>query len=179
MKSPDWHEYFIYRDGDLIWKERPRSHFKSDAIMKQWNGRHIGALAGSVTGYENSRMFFRKVHVDSNNYFAHRIVWEMHNGPLGDLTVNHCDHNGTNNRIENLRLVAPSEHGRNSRMSSGNTSGVTGVSFDKSKNRWRAKICVGGRSVYLGVFTDLSCAALARKRTEVKYGFHKNHGIAL
>ncbi len=57
-----------------------------------------------------------------------------------------------------------------------NTSGVTGVTWDKSNNRWIAQIVIDGRHKKLGRFTDFSKAVDARKNAEVLYGFHKNHG---
>jgi hypothetical protein len=45
--------------------------------------------------------------------FEHCIVWEKHNGkiPLG-MQIHHVDFDKTNNSIENLLLVTPTEHKR-------------------------------------------------------------------
>lgn len=45
--------------------------------------------------------------------FEHSIVWELHNGkiPLG-MQIHHIDFNKTNNLIENLQLVTPTDHKR-------------------------------------------------------------------
>ena len=43
----------------------------------------------------------------------HRHIWEKHNGkiPKG-MFIHHKNENGKDNRIENLQLVTPKEHGK-------------------------------------------------------------------
>lgn len=50
-----------------------------------------------------------------------------------------------------------------------NTSGVTGVTYDKSRNKWLAQIEFKGRHVYLGRFKEKENAIKARKEAEEKY----------
>ena len=47
-----------------------------------------------------------------------------------------------------------------------NTSGVPGVDWWKSKNRWRATICFKGRRRYLGSYARFEDAVKARRRAE-------------
>lgn len=47
-----------------------------------------------------------------------------------------------------------------------NTSGCTGVHFDKRSQRWIAKIVFKQRSYYLGAYKELKDAAMARKQAE-------------
>lgn len=49
-----------------------------------------------------------------------------------------------------------------------NTSGVTGVEWVKSAQRWRATICFKGKRRYLGKFEKLEDAIKARKEAEAK-----------
>lgn len=56
-------------------------------------------------------------------------------------------------------------------MSKTNTSGKTGVSFNKSKDLWCAYITVNYNTVYLGEFARYEDAVHARKEAEIKYGF--------
>lgn len=49
-----------------------------------------------------------------------------------------------------------------------NTSGVPGVDWLASKNRWRAAICFKGKRYYLGIFSRFEDAVAARKRAEVE-----------
>ncbi len=52
--------------------------------------------------------------------------------------VDHIDHNRGNNRVNNLRWVTSSENQRNRSICTTNTSGVSGVCFDKRENSWCA-----------------------------------------
>lgn len=48
-------------------------------------------------------------------------------------------------------------------------SGVRGVSWHKGKQKWRASICVQGKTHELGMFVNIQDAIKARKATEEKY----------
>lgn len=49
-----------------------------------------------------------------NNKLLHRIVWEMHNGPVpAGMFIDHIDGNIDNNTLENLRAVTPSQSSAN------------------------------------------------------------------
>lgn len=50
-----------------------------------------------------------------------------------------------------------------------NTSGVTGVTWDKSRNKWRAQIVFQGKAHHLGRYTEKEDAIKARKEAEEKY----------
>ena len=92
------------------------------------------------------------------------------------LQVDHIDHDRLNNRIENLRLVTNSINGKNTKMHKNNTTGVTGVTFDKNRNKYKAQIVVNHKLDNLGRFNTFEEAVQARLQAEIKYGFHRNHG---
>lgn len=89
MKRIDWNELFEYNNGNLIWRED--------------DGRK--ARKGKVAGHSGSKGY-TSIWCSGRKYFAHRIIWEMHNGPItGGLEIDHINHNPGDNRIENLRLT--------------------------------------------------------------------------
>ena len=107
---------------------------------------------------------------------AHRwaFLYMLGRKPL-DM-VDHINHDKLDNRWENLREVSNQENQRNMRVPKDNTSGVVGVSWNKTANRWIASISVDIGLVHLGSFVQFSDAVNARKNAEVLYGFHTNHG---
>jgi hypothetical protein len=76
-----------------------------------------------------------------------------------DREVDHKDGDGLNNTDENLRVCTTSQNQANSRISSLNTSGFRGVSWNKRSGKWEAKIKHNGKRVYLGLFSDPKEAA--------------------
>lgn len=51
-------------------------------------------------------------------------------------------------------------------MLKNNTSGVTGVSFDKTRGKWTAQIVFKGKNYYLGRYIEKKDAIVARKEAE-------------
>lgn len=108
-------------------------------------------------------------------YFQKRIntrLIELHRFIMNDpenLYIDHINNNTLDNRKQNLRCVKNSTNLRNGRIRKNNTSGVSGVSFDKSRNKWSASIRVNYKIVYLGRFDTLEEARQIRKKAEDKF----------
>ncbi len=171
------HECFdLKEDGRLIWKVRPRHHFRSHQGFVHSNRRYAGNEAGTVPrGQKYRRVLFG----DHGQFPAHRIVWALHHNqqPSPDLDIDHIDGNSLNNTPSNLRLVSITTNLRNSKISKRNKSGVTGVSL--FNGRWHANIgSTGGPNgrIKLGSFKRKEDAIAARKVAEVRLGYHQNHG---
>jgi len=99
------------------------------------------------------------------------------NGAIPEgMLIDHIDHNRTNNRQINLRLVTRTESNRNVSKRRTNTSGVTGVSWYKRKKKWCAEISVRGERISLGYFNKKQAAIAVRKAAEKQYEYHPNHG---
>lgn len=60
-----------------------------------------------------------------------------------------------------------------------NTTGVTGVSYDKARSKWIAQIEFKGKHIMLGRFGALIDAVSARKSKEIEFNFHCNHGMQI
>lgn len=81
----------------------------------------------------------------------------------------HANRNPLDNRKENLRLATNEENTQNRNKRSDNTSGIIGVSWDKKKQKWIARISVHKERVYLGSFVNKSDAIITRLRAEKEY----------
>ena len=83
--------------------------------------------------------------------------------------VDHKNHNKKDNRKHNLRIVTRSQNNMNRKLFSNNTSGVTGVCWNKAANKWAAHIRINKKRIHLGYFNDFEDAVKARKEAEEKY----------
>lgn len=162
---------FEVRGGDLVWRQRPASHFKNAQGMNSFNRRFAGRVAGSVhkpTGYVHVDVFGRK-------WKAHRLMWAVVFGEWPDQ-IDHINGNKADNRIANLRNVTHAENMKNRPRPKVNRSGVCGVHWQVSNSRWVAYLTSDGARKHLGTFCDWFDAVCARKSAENRSGFHANHG---
>jgi len=91
-----------------------------------------------------------------------------------DKTVDHINHDIYDNRKNNLRIVNKSKNMMNSIISSRNTSGVKGVSYDKSRSKWKAYIQSEGMTFNIGRYDSYCQAVEARFKNEVKLFGHNS-----
>lgn len=131
----------------------------------------VGDIAGSTqpSGYITVR-------VAGVLYYAHRLAVLYMTGTWPVGLVDHNNRVRHDNRWSNLKLATAQENQRNAGKSKNNTSGVTGVIWDRRRKRWFAQITIDRKSRFLGYFDDISSAALARKAAECVHNFHPNHG---
>jgi hypothetical protein len=66
----------------------------------------------------------------------------------------------------NLRDVPKSVNNQNKAVQHRNTSGVVGVDWNKQKGKWRARLSLKRKIVYLGWFDTFEEAVQARKAGE-------------
>lgn len=81
----------------------------------------------------------------------------------------HADRNPLNNRKYNLRKATNSQNTANREIMKNNTSGITGVNFDKKHNRWVARIQIGKIRIPLGRYVNKEDAIIARLKAEKRY----------
>ena len=84
--------------------------------------------------------------------------------------VDHINRNKLDNRRGNLRVVSKSENAFNSRRRTDNKSGHRGVSWDKTRNKWKAQICIKGKVIPIGRYDSIEEAITARKGAESSGG---------
>lgn len=152
------HECFTYGGtGHLYWKIKK-------GIYKP------GDRAGSVGD------IYSKIKLDQKTYKVHRLVFLFFHGYL-PVEVDHIDGNKDNNRIDNLRAATREQQGYNTKTPVTNKSGVKGVSWNASHNKWEARLKCNNKKLFLGYFKELDEAReVIRKARELYHGEFANHG---
>ena len=125
--SVDWKEFFNYDENSiscLTWAVEVRSGKNGCTLSKQ-----VGELAGGM-----SARGYYTVMAAGNVCRVHRVIWEMHNGPIPvDMIVDHINGKPLDNRLCNLRMTTQETNARNRRKASNNTSGIQGVRYMEHK----------------------------------------------
>lgn len=127
------HTIFEYKDGNLIWKVNPKT-----------GNKRIGHIAGTVNGNG-----YKQVIVLGKIKLYHRVVFLYHYGYLPQY-IDHINRNRLDNRIENLREATARENQANRKIGKNNTSGYTGVSWDKVNKKWEATTRNDNKKINLG-----------------------------
>lgn len=125
-------------------------------------GRAFGGMAGSVR--PDGR---RQIRVDGKSYLASRLAVFYQTGSWPEHDVDHEDLNPRNDRWHNLRPATRAQNLTN-RRAFGKTApkGVTTIG-----NRHYARIGIGGKLVYLGVFDRVEDAsACYLEAAKIHYG---------
>lgn len=76
----------------------------------------------------------------------HRVILDAKTGQA----VDHANGDGLDNRRANIRFATHSQNIINRRMQCNNTSGYRGVGWQKQERKWRARIQVEGKVIFLG-----------------------------
>lgn len=178
---PDYellHELLDYNpeSGELTWKWRDRRHFSSPRSHARWNGRYAGKPAENKYTNCVSKYECFRTSIFNKKYIAHRVIWKMVTGQEPPAQIDHIDQNPLNNAWANLRAVDNATNRRNLPMSRFNTSGHTGVHWDKARCKWFTQINVDGKRVALGRFKNFSDAVAAVEAAKVKAGYTPQHG---
>lgn len=100
----------------------------------------------------------------------HRMVLGLSNDDEGVVDHIFHDKNGENgfydNRKINLRITSQHKNAENRKISSKNTSGVTGISWAKNECAWKAYITYKGKRINLGTYSNIEDAIRCRKEKE-------------
>jgi hypothetical protein len=125
------------------------------------------AVVGEYSGSINKAGYLR-TRVAGTLYTNHRLIWFMHHGTWPKV-VDHINRIKTDNRIENLRACSQSQNMHNSTTRSNNTTGVKGVSWRPTKNKFRARITVDRKEICVGHFATLEEARIAVETARTMY----------
>lgn len=159
--------------GTMVWKERPRKHFRTKVGWLRANTQCAGKSAGCMDAKGYSR-----IRISNNLHHAHRLAWLLIHGVWPVKHIDHVNGNKWDNRIANLREATVSQNMRNSRIRKDNLTGVKNVRQDKRKcGSWHTTLRIDGKNKHLGSFSTKEAAEeCVRKARVLHYGEFANHG---
>jgi len=108
---------------------------------------------------------------NNRGYVWNPVYGKLHRAimkPRKDQIVDHKNKIRTDNRRENLRVCNIIQNNLNKSINKRNTSGYTGVYWDKEHKKWRAGISYCNKSINLGYFKVIQEAAKAYNRAASK-----------
>lgn len=121
-------------------------------------------LVGSYNWCRHSMGYYAQASI-----YGQRIL--LHNVIMGQKAVDHVNGDKLDNRRSNLRKGPQYLNMGNIGLSSHNTSGYKGVSWNKKKNKWEANIQDNRKKRFLGYFETKENAAEAyNKRALEQWG---------
>lgn len=118
-----------------------------------------GRILKGSKGGRGYIQFHGTINGKSKNITIHQLVWEVFNGtPLKGIHIDHINNIKTDNRLINLQLLTCRDnHHKSAKVGK---SGVHGVSWDSTKNRWKAGINLNDVRYTLGYRKDIDDAKL-------------------
>ena len=152
--------------------------YNPDTGVFTWKRHKRGMRSGTIAGSFDDRKYVI-IRIDKIRYYAHRLAFLHMNGLIPPNHVDHINRNKSNNRFSNLRMVTCSENLQNLSIDSRNTTGITGVCFDKIRGKWKSYIGYNNILINIGRYDSLLDAICSRKSAELLYNFSETHGMGV
>jgi hypothetical protein len=105
--------------------------------------------------FKDGGRVYARARKNNRRFFMHSLIVGSNGGE-----IDHRNGDGLDNRRCNLRTVSHSLNQANRKASAG-ASKYKGVTWCKRKRLWQSRICVEGRSRWIGYFRDEMAAARA------------------
>lgn len=138
-------------------------HYDPETGVFTWLvDRGNNAVKGLTAGYLDQRGYIY-IGISGKLYRAHRLAWLYMEGFFPrNIGIDHEDQIKHHNWWSNLRLASQQCNMRNCGNPKNNTSCVKGVCWDKWSQKWRARVRVLGKQIYLGLYKSFDNAVCAR-----------------
>lgn len=151
--------------GTLTWRDRPGD----DHQTKAWRTKYAGKVAGSAIRSGYIEIAFSLGGGRRVRTYAHRVAWLIATGAWPAACIDHIDGDRTNNRLSNLRQATLAQNAWNTGARSWSKSGIKGVSWESSRQKWFASIVVNRKQIALGRFDTKEQASAAYAEAARKY----------
>ncbi len=119
------------------------------------------------------------INYEDSKYKIHRLIWKWWYG-YDPEEIDHMNGDRLDNRIDNLRNVDRKTNNRNRPKQNNNTSGFTGVFWDKDRSSWLSYMSIDKKMIKIGYYNTPQEAKEARDEFIKEFHpnlFSKRHGL--
>ena len=149
----------LLKENDLIKLNNNIISMKIDNLETFISAEDLIKVSQKKWSYNAARGYIRCTDGETE---LHRFIC----GFPENMCVDHKDRNKLNNTRNNLRICTHRENSINKDKLKNNSSGFTGVYWNKGKNKWQAIIEVNKKRIHLGYFNEKKAALIARLKAE-------------
>ena len=153
--------------GEMTWLPRTAEMFGGCAPEQcaDWFNKN---MAGKIAGGVGPRGY-RMLEISGKNFRAARVAWAIAHGRWPSDQIDHINCIRSDDRLSNLREATAHQNARNKSASVRNATGVKGVHFERSKNKFMAQVRANGEYVFRRRFKTLEEAAAAYAEAARQY----------
>lgn len=116
--------------------------------------RYSNKQVGERVGTLHKTKGYRYLDIKGKTYREQRVAFLYMTGKWPEHQVDHINRIKDDNRWENLRDVPAALNAQNRKLFSTNTSGYTGVVWNKKYLKWQVRCRANGKQHYGGLFDD-------------------------
>lgn len=127
--------------------EKYLNYCKETGVFTWKTDRVSNKINGKVAGSDHKG--YIRIILNNKKYMAHRLAWLYVYGEWPNI-IDHINGIKNDNRIENLRNVNKREN--NSNTYKHRNGHLVGTFYAKHANRWRARITINSKIIYLGYY---------------------------
>ena len=176
------HYHRVYKYGDPHYKRQTNKFEEEGAVTRLWTNQGVEFLIDTEdhdkikgsTWVANQSGGYLVARKNNKIIRLHRVLMGVQNDP--EAIVDHINGDVTDNRKQNLRITTHQENCQNTTYHKGTEVKYPGVSRTQDLKKYRARIMVDGKEIYLGRFDNQEDAIKVRKEAEKKYfGKHSYH----
>lgn len=177
----EYHMKQVNRYKDLILK-----HFYLDdkgVVRRATDGYYGRYKKGDIVKtHRLCSRGYQGIHIPStrSNVPFHHVVLLLNGIEVpDDAVIDHINGNKEDNRLENIRVVTQSINCRNMIKKKSNTTGYTGITFNKASNTYLVRKQIGNKRVYFGQRKTLEEAVKLLDSIQdllTKEGYTERHG---